>query len=337
MHVCLDFRLLSNANDVPAMQPPHFSPKYPLRPEQLKSLSWMIAQESKKVQPFVEEEIVEATILQLGYRAEGKATRPVVVRGGVLADQVGYGKTTTTLALIDSQRARDTGNAMKSVKGAIPVKATLILVPPQLTLQWANEIKKFLGMANLKVVIMKNIGDIRKCMIKQIQDADIVIVNYKSCEGENYLFDVAQFAGMVELHPSSSARATAAWYKQALVEIAEHVEVLQKNGAQLGGIVSQKLEADIKLAGSAEVPVPSKRVTGQAYQKAKKKHQVKDSDDCETIRKRKRADERPVKIKIVKLKQRTDPFGLKSLENGAAWTSMKCPLFEMFLFSRVCH
>lgn len=79
------FKLSSNKLDVQASQPPHF--KGPeLRPEQLRSLSWMIAQE-KTPTPWVEEEVAEAVLRQLGWHAEAKATRAVIVKGGVLADE----------------------------------------------------------------------------------------------------------------------------------------------------------------------------------------------------------------------------------------------------------
>lgn len=81
------FTLPSNKNDKKAKQPPHFV-KAKLRPEQLRSLSWMIAQENTPT-PWVEEETAEAVLPQLGWHAEARATRNVNVRGGVLADEGG--------------------------------------------------------------------------------------------------------------------------------------------------------------------------------------------------------------------------------------------------------
>ena len=79
--------LSSNKNDKPASQPPNFK-KYPLRPEQLRSLSWMLAQEAT-TSPFYEEEVAEGILSKLGWRAEGRVRRPVMVRGGLIADEVG--------------------------------------------------------------------------------------------------------------------------------------------------------------------------------------------------------------------------------------------------------
>ena len=65
----------------------------------------------------------------------------VNVRGGVLADKVGYGKTALAVSLHDAQRSQR--QVPSAVNGAIPVKATLVIVPSQLGKQWYREIFKF--------------------------------------------------------------------------------------------------------------------------------------------------------------------------------------------------
>lgn len=76
----------SNKKDPQAAQPPNFA-KYPLRKEQLRSLHWMLLQEGT-TDPFFEEEVTEAVIPCLNWRAEGKVRRPVLLRGGIIADEV---------------------------------------------------------------------------------------------------------------------------------------------------------------------------------------------------------------------------------------------------------
>ena len=68
-----------------------------------------------------------------------------------MADQVGYGKTAITVALIDSAPKPPAPPAY-SQKHAVPVKATLVFAPPHLLRQWPREVKKFTGEA-LKVRI----------------------------------------------------------------------------------------------------------------------------------------------------------------------------------------
>lgn len=79
--------LKSNKKDNPASQPPEFKNRYPLRQEQLRSLAWMLSQEASST-PFLEEEVAEAVLPGLDWRAEGRARRPVLVRGGIVADEV---------------------------------------------------------------------------------------------------------------------------------------------------------------------------------------------------------------------------------------------------------
>ena len=47
----------------------------------------MLSQEATST-PFFEEEVVEAVLPSLNWRAEGRVRRPVLVRGGIVADEV---------------------------------------------------------------------------------------------------------------------------------------------------------------------------------------------------------------------------------------------------------
>lgn len=92
------FTLQNNASD------PEYSisvtPTY-LRGSQLKSLQWMITQELGKRITIAETE--EAVYSGLGWRLEARAELERYVRGGVLADQPSFGKTVTTIALIQNE------------------------------------------------------------------------------------------------------------------------------------------------------------------------------------------------------------------------------------------
>jgi hypothetical protein len=69
------FELDSNKKDAEHAQPPNF--KIKLRVEQLRSLTWMLDREAIDAVPFIEEEVSEAVLDSLGWRAEGRAQRHV--------------------------------------------------------------------------------------------------------------------------------------------------------------------------------------------------------------------------------------------------------------------
>jgi hypothetical protein len=84
----------SNKQDEQTDQPPGFL-DCKLRKEQLRSLTWMLQQEST-TEPLFEEEVTEAILPNLGWRAEGRVKRPVLVRGGIIADEVSIAVTLRT-------------------------------------------------------------------------------------------------------------------------------------------------------------------------------------------------------------------------------------------------
>lgn len=124
------YTIPSSRDDALHSEPPSF--KVPLRLEQLRSLMWMLARGSTDTEPSIEEEISEAILDPLGWRAEGRAQRPVNIRGGVLTDQIGYGNTAITLALIDCTKSKRKNRELEKdrIPGRIRVKASLVLVPP---------------------------------------------------------------------------------------------------------------------------------------------------------------------------------------------------------------
>jgi len=69
------------------------------------------------------------------------------LRGGILADGIGYGKTASTIGLIDATlRGMDAPIASWYQDCFIPTNATLILVPGSLLEQWLGEYPNLLEM-----------------------------------------------------------------------------------------------------------------------------------------------------------------------------------------------
>eukprot|EP00977_Amphora_coffeiformis_P014794 scaffold4223_cov189-Amphora_coffeaeformis.AAC.54 len=189
-------KFTSNKLDPQASQPPNFA-KYRLRKEQLRSLTWMLQQEAS-FEPFYEEEVCEELLPGLNWRAEGRVRRPVGAQCGIIADEVGYGKTAITLGLVDA--AETVNGAPPSPpegfrEGFIHTKATLVLVPKHLMGQWPDEVKKFLGDSK-KVFVIKDLNSMNSLTIGDVLDADIVVASFAVINNQKYFERLAQFCGI---------------------------------------------------------------------------------------------------------------------------------------------
>ena len=177
------FVMPSNKRDPEHAQPRGFIKT--LRVEQLRSLWWMLQQEKAegRLHTFTEEEISEAALPSLGWRAEARAERPIMARGGVIADEVGYGKTIISLALI--AETKDTAAPEPAPQGFIDCKATLIVVPGHLSKQWPSEIEKFTGKA-FRIIVIQNIRDLQMKSICDLIAADIIVMAAEVFELDSY-------------------------------------------------------------------------------------------------------------------------------------------------------
>ncbi|KAJ5401047.1 hypothetical protein N7465_011536 [Penicillium sp. CMV-2018d] len=267
------FTLKSNDTDSPSPQPPNF--KFQLRDEQLRSLSWMISQEAENMEPFMEEEVEESILPLMPWRAEVKATMPKVIRGGVLADEVGYGKTAVILGLIDAQYESDT--KPPEGDGLIPTKATLIIVPSNVFKQWVSETKKFLE-GKYKVLVITSIN---KITIREVEDADIVILSWGTLANDAYYSRLQQFTGTPRAPGKSSGgtgRNFDSWFHDARASLRESVDILKTEGPEA---MLQKLEARRRRVQETQADftyVPSRRLRGQAFADA---NNGRDESDAE--------------------------------------------------------
>ena len=250
-----------------------------LRPEQRRSLEWMIGQEADDMS-FYEEEIEEATLSQLGWRAEVRVRRTRILRGGILADEVGYGKTATTLALIYMQRhnaeqhaAIENANnaeqhAVSENAGCISVKATLVVVPPHLVHQWKGQTRKFLGAESdgSKILVIENVGELTRTTISQVKEALLVIVSWKVLSSPAYMNHLSHFATLPP-GPSSGEREIDAWLTRACDNVKKHVGELvneYESPKDFAAVLKERLKA-AHTDKDILRDVPTQRLKGAKY------------------------------------------------------------------------
>jgi len=326
------FKLEHNGQNPEASQPSGFIEGKFLRKEQLRSLSWMIDQENL-CEPFTEEEIEEALIPRIGWRAQGRAIKKVYQRGGVLADDVGYGKTVIILALIDRQRAQDKKHT--SIVSHIPLKATLILVPDHLVVQWQQQAGIFLK--GMKVIAISDIKQLEALTISEIQTANIIVAPWKLLEDKVYKQRLAHLAGVLDppdTIKAENARAGGLWYKATLKKLAEIIEYSRQDSCGLQKKINNRLEAAIQEAFKYAdgIVTPSIRLKGQGYQDGKNAK----AKLWEVATESKGPKEKLIRDAFNEvLTKRVDLFGLGRLAKGKGMASMRCPLFEIFEFARI--
>jgi hypothetical protein len=305
--------------------------KLSLRKEQLRALDWAIERDKGET-IFSEEEIVEARLKGLAYRLEGKATRDVKRRGGLLFFDVGFGKTAVTLALtqnrleVDKEAAQNLMKMDLPSKGKIPLKGTVIFVPDHLPEQWYSEVGKFLGKSGSKVLLIKSMTSLKSKTIEDFQEAELVIVCWNFLENQSYHERLADLAGIVDRDDKGTQRSKSEWYMKASSKILTTVKHLYTNGTTPTEVWSRLLdeyETDNITSSQKSVPVPTKRQRGKAYVASKKKKLGESHQD---------GNENPDSTNDVERKRTANAYNFANITKVE---NMRCPLLEMFSFARL--
>lgn len=118
------------------------------------------------------------------------------IRGGILADEMGMGKTIQAIALVLASRAQNCnplnttyshGNCSAVLPSAaedLPhVKATLVVCPLVAVIQWRNEIARFTKEGSVKVLIYH--GTKRCKDVEELAEYDFVLTTYAIVELEH--------------------------------------------------------------------------------------------------------------------------------------------------------
>ena len=94
----------------------------------------------------------------------------IVLKGGVLCDEVGLGKTLSMLSLVAEQ-----------LKPTNP--PTLIICPPRLCTQWIEEMN---NTYDFKCKLIRDIRQFRKCTLEYYNEFDIIILSYNFILSKSY-------------------------------------------------------------------------------------------------------------------------------------------------------
>lgn len=191
--------------------------KLSLRPYQKQALAWMMDREQEeevnkdpfgakdKLPPGWKEYETTAGRKYYHHAATGRSTweRPgrgdiitsdkVYVRGGILADDMGMGKTVEILSLILTNRYEPRGDkgpcfdyqehvTMLTPHDFVPCKATLIICPLSVLHQWLNEIKNHTEEDLLSVYVYH--GTNRNRDPKYLAEHDVVLTTYATLAAE---------------------------------------------------------------------------------------------------------------------------------------------------------
>lgn len=188
---------------------PQWNPSLPLRPHQLDTLRWMMSREAEFPCTFRYDGNIRAGdrwYIDTEHECitDDPSQREAELRGGICADAPGSGKTATALALMLSELVIPPSSHLYSSR------ASLVIVPLNLTSQWTNEIEKFTS--GTRVLTMLSARDLRSVDMSGIcHGYDIVLTTFnflRSCKAYLDLVDAAMGG-----RPRSRASLTA-WCRQ---------------------------------------------------------------------------------------------------------------------------
>lgn len=151
-----------------------------LMSHQRRSLAWMLRRERFGAEELlVSEQRYDRPLgcLGLDLRLEIRSEELMSLRGGLLCDVMGSGKTATVLALVLSNSTHSFIPAHARVRDVMMTRATLVLCPANVHAQWLAEAKKFCP-PSLRVVSLQTPEDVLNHDLELLLNADLVVSPY---------------------------------------------------------------------------------------------------------------------------------------------------------------
>ena len=209
--------LLPNKNAMPV--PPGFERgERGLWAIQRRLLTWTVRQEDDPPE-WYEEEQADAMIPPFNWSLEVQAKSSRVVRGGVIADEVGAGKTTSAIALFAADReniAESEEPAKLSVTdGRFESNATLIIVPAHIQDQWETQMEMCFGKDSGLFISIGNLAALQCLELREMIDAKIILVPRDLLDNAEYWNLLRKLTYSPNV-PMSGGRAFEQWLDLAL-------------------------------------------------------------------------------------------------------------------------
>jgi hypothetical protein len=208
-------------------------------------------------------------------------------------------------------------------------KATLVIVPSHLMGQWPSEIKKFLG-STKTVLRINDMSSLNKLTVEDIQNADIILVNFTVLSGEKYFDRLARFAGVdtTSLRKGKTGgKHFDSVYKACLSGVARRVSQLREDCSTVFDEIEKDADRNRDLASNDEhVRLDGKKSVYKTVSEEQVKAAVPASAKTKSSTKKGQTTKAPT-IDI-------DPWNLRTSKVKKDLTKMACPPLEMFFWNR---
>ena len=238
-----DFKLKSNVDDGELQEDlPGFRRK--LWEQQSRTVNWMRTRETE-TGIWKETAIVDNLIPALGWRVQVVAEADSNIKGGIIADVVGAGKTITALALVAANPPKqlfeyERDSVPKLRHGLIESNASLFVVPKHIISQWQKEQKECFGENNKKLITITAAKQLEGFHWTTFTEDVIILITMDVLKLPKY-WDLLRDVSCALNVPRTTARALEQWTGEANQRLRAMLKAFKDAGHE-GGFFTKRNE-----------------------------------------------------------------------------------------------